>query len=103
MGYTTVCDGDLCDCDHDRSEHAGAGCKKCAVTWSPGGGCRAGGFSNSETRLMMLKEFWNLNPFTASDCIIGAAEDGEGGSYGGPMPMEWITELTNGLSHSHHN
>jgi hypothetical protein len=55
--YITVCDGDLCDCDHDRSEHAGFGCNQCASTWSPDGECRAGGFTNSEIRLEMLTEF----------------------------------------------
>ncbi len=77
MRDITVCDCNLCDCDHDQSEHAGIGCKKCAVTWSPDGGCRAGGFTNAVVRLTMLKRFLNLNPFATPDCIVGAAENGD--------------------------
>jgi len=93
MGYIPVCDCDLCDCDHDRSEHAGAGCRECANTWSPDGACRAGGFANSETRLTILKERWNLYPFAASDCIIGVAGNGDAESYARTMPVETVMEL----------
>ena len=81
MGYVTVCDGDLCDCDHHRSEHAGDGCKKCAVTWSPDGVCRAGGFTNSESRLAMLTEFLSL------------LESIEGKSFASAQPAETAIEL----------
>ncbi len=93
MRNITLCDCDLCDCDHDRSQHAGIGCKKCAVTWSPDGGCRAGGFTNSEVRLMILEEFLKLNPFAAPDCITGAAANGDAESYATRIPVETVMEL----------
>jgi hypothetical protein len=57
----------VCDCDHDRSEHAGAGCRECANTWSEDGACRAGGFTNSEMRLTTLQEFWDLFALDTSE------------------------------------
>jgi hypothetical protein len=88
-----VCDCDLCDCDHHQSEHAGICCKQCAVTWSPEGGCRAGGFTNSETRLTMLTECWSLYPFSAPDCINGVAENGDAECYATGKPGETVMEL----------
>ena len=88
MGYIPVCDCDLCDCDHDRSEHAGAACRGCASSWSLDGACRAGGFTNSETRLTILKEFWNLYSFGAPDCI-GVAQNVEEESYAGTIGLTY--------------
>ena len=88
MGYLTVCDCDLCDCDHNRSEHAGVDCKECADTWSPDGGCRAGGFTNSEVRLTMLTEFLNRHPCDVPDCIQRVTENVEGGSSASTIPVE---------------
>ena len=92
MGYTPVCDCDLCDCDHERSEHAGAGCRGCASTWSPDGACRAGGFTNSETRLTILKEFWIYIRLGAPD-YIGVAENVEEELYATKIPTETVMEL----------
>ena len=92
MGYyqtecdCDLCDCDLCDCDHDRSQHAGAGCRECGNTWSPHGECRAGGFTNFETRLMMLNEFWNQYPYDGTDHVY-LAENLEG-SCASTMPVE---------------
>lgn len=93
MGCITVCDDDLCDCDHHRSEHAGIGCKKCAVTWSPDGGCRAGGFTNSESRLEMLTEFLSLFLRVGPAPICPAVENIEGESFASAKPAEAALEL----------